>query len=145
MLLWVVRLAFRPRPKLFRTPVDYYLLGFFVLTGVSAFLSYEPMVSIGKLRAASLFTIVYLFAENIPSLRIVRLLALTLVCACFVNVVYSAGERAVGRGVKVRNLSQTSPLYVNGIRDGDTLLTADGRKLKDPQDLVNVLSSTGTG
>ena len=44
------------------------------------------MVSIGKLRAASLFTIIYLFAENVPSLRVVRLLALTLVCACMVNV-----------------------------------------------------------
>lgn len=144
MALWLARFAFRPRPKLLRTPLDYFLLGFFIITGLTAFLSYEPMVSIGKLRAASLFTIVYLFAENIPSLRVVRLLAITLVCACLVNVAYSAGERVFGRGVKVQNLSQTSPLYVSGIRDGDTLLTADGRKLKDPQDLVNVLSSAGT-
>ncbi|MDQ2976949.1 MAG: hypothetical protein M3R69_16255, partial [Acidobacteriota bacterium] len=59
MLLWLVRFAFRPRPKLYRTPVDYLVFGFFILTGLSALLSYEPMVSIGKLRAASLFTIIY--------------------------------------------------------------------------------------
>jgi hypothetical protein len=140
MALWLIRFAFRPRPKLYRTPVDYFLLGFFILSGLAAFLSYEPMVSIGKLRAASLFTIVYLFAENVPSLRVVRLLAITLICACMVNVFYTTGERLLGRGVKVYNVSETSPLYANGIRDGDTLLKVDGRALNGPQDLVNALA-----
>jgi hypothetical protein len=143
MALWLLRFAFQPRPKLYRTPVDYLLLGFFILTGLTAFLSYEPMVSIGKLRAASLFTIVYLFAENVPSLKIVRLLAITLICAGMVNVFYTAGERLMGRGVKVYNVSQTSPLYASGVRDGDTLLAVDGKKLSDPQDLVNALSKAG--
>jgi len=44
MLLWVARFAFDPPPRVHRTPVDYALLGFFVLTGLSAFLSYEPLV-----------------------------------------------------------------------------------------------------
>ena len=145
MALWVIRFAFRPRPTLFKTPIDYLLLGFFILTGLTAFLSYEPMVSIGKLRAASLFTIVYLFAENVPSLRVIRLLSITLVCACCVNVLYSAGERLVGRGVKVSNIAPTSPLYLAGIRDGDTLLAIDGRKLSDPQEIVNALASPGNG
>jgi hypothetical protein len=139
MALWLARLAFRPRQKLYRTPVDYYLLGFFILSGLSSFLSYEPMVSIGKLRAASLFTIVYLFAENIPSLRVARALALTLICACMVNVFFTAGERVFGRAVKVQGVSENSPLYKAGIRDGDTLLEVDGRKLRDPQELVNAL------
>jgi O-antigen ligase len=140
LALWLTRFAFRPRPKLYRTPIDYLVLGFFILTGLSSFLSYEPMVSIGKLRAASLFTIIYLFAENIPSLRVARLLALTLVCACMVNVFYTAGQRLVGRGVKVYGVSEKSPLYNAGVRDGDTLLEVDGQKLNDPQELVNALS-----
>src|SRR6266849_9908196 len=65
MAFWLLRFAFYPRPKLYRTPVDYFLFGFFILTGLSSFLSYEPMVSIGKLRAASLFTIVYLISQNV--------------------------------------------------------------------------------
>ena len=69
LLFWVLRFAFYPRPKLFRTPVDYWLLGFFVLSGVSGIFSYNPIMSIGKMRAASLFTIVYLVAQNIRSLR----------------------------------------------------------------------------
>ncbi len=140
LALWLARFAFRPRPKLHRTPIDYLVLGFFILTGLSSFLSYEPMVSIGKLRAASLFTIIYLFAENVPSLRVVRLLALTLIGACMVNVFYTAGERLVGRAVKVYGISEQSPLYKAGIRAGDTLLEVDGQKLRDPQELVNALA-----
>ena len=140
LALWLVRFVFRPQPKVYRTPVDYFILGFFILTGLSSFLSYEPMVSIGKLRAASLFTIIYLFAENVPSLRVARWLAVTLICACMVNVFYTAGERLVGRAVKVQGVSENSPLYKAGIRDGDTLLEVDGQKLRDPQELVNALS-----
>jgi O-antigen ligase len=139
LLLWVFRFAFRPRPKPHRTPVDYVLLGFFILTGISAFLSYEPMVSIGKLRAASLFTIIYLVAENVPSLRVLRLLALTLIGSCMINVFYTSGERLLGRGVKIQGISQVSPLYQTGVRDGDTLLAVDGEVLHDPQELVNAL------
>ncbi|HEV7744880.1 MAG TPA: O-antigen ligase family protein [Pyrinomonadaceae bacterium] len=139
LTLWLARHAIQPRPTLFRTPVDYFALGFFILTGLSSFLSYEPMVSIGKLRAASLFTIIYLFVENIPSLRIARLLALTLISACMVNVVYTAGERLLGRAVQVHGVSANGPLYQAGIRDGDTLLQVDGQKLEDPQDLLNAL------
>ena len=144
MALWAIRFIFRPRPHLHRTPVDYVLLGFFILTGLSAFLSYEPMVSIGKLRAASLFTIIYLVSQNIGSLKVVRLLVLTLIISCFGNVVFTLGERAIGRGVKVHGISETSALYAGGVRDGDTLLTVDGTKLRDPAQLVDALSDSSS-
>jgi O-antigen ligase len=139
MLCWTLRFALRPRPPIDRTPLDYALLGFFILTGLSAFLSYEPMVSIGKLRAASLFTIVYLVAENVRSRRVLRALVLTLVASCLINVVFTLGQRIVGRGVRVENLSANSPLFIAGIRDGDTLLKVDGRTLYDPEELLKAL------
>ena len=140
MALWLLRFAFYPRPVIYRTPIDYLLLGFFILTGLSAFLSYEPMVSIGKLRAASLFTIIYLFAENVSSFRLVRLLVITLISSCMINVVFTAGERVLGRGVKIDGLTEASVLYKAGIRNGDTLQTLDGEKIQEPQDIVNGLS-----
>ncbi|HKP47029.1 MAG TPA: O-antigen ligase family protein [Pyrinomonadaceae bacterium] len=140
MALSLLRFAIYPRPRLFRTPVDYLLFGFFILSGLSSVLSYEPMVSIGKLRAASLFTIVYLVAQMAPSRRVIRWLALTLIAACMVNVIFTGGERLLGRGVKVQGVSVNGPLYRAGIRDGDTLLTADDVKLHDAQELVNELS-----
>jgi O-antigen ligase len=139
LALWLARFAFKPRPKFYRTPIDYFILGFFVLTVISSFLSYEPMVSIGKLRAASLFTIIYLFVENVTSLRLARLLALTLIAACMVNVFYTVGERLLGRAVRVGGVSENSPLYKAGIRNGDTLLEVDGQKLRDPQELITAL------
>ncbi|HBB86449.1 MAG TPA: hypothetical protein DC047_02405 [Blastocatellia bacterium] len=140
MAFWLLRFAFYPRPKLQRTPVDYFLFGFFILSGLSCLFSYEPMVSLGKMRAASLFTIVYLFSQNVPSRRVIRLLALALIGACMINVIFTGAQRLLGSGVKVHNLSEASPLYKAGVRDGDTLLTVDGVKLHNPQELINELS-----
>ncbi|HEX2270448.1 MAG TPA: hypothetical protein VHH35_12965, partial [Pyrinomonadaceae bacterium] len=96
MALWALRFAFYPRPQLFRSPVDYVLIGFFILSGVSGVFSYNPFISIGKMRAASLFTIVYLVSQNVNSLRLVRLLALTVIGSCMVNVLWTAGQMALG-------------------------------------------------
>jgi hypothetical protein len=42
---------------------------FFILSGISGIFSYSPIVSIGKMRAASLFTIVYLLAQNVQVVK----------------------------------------------------------------------------
>ncbi|HEX8845830.1 MAG TPA: O-antigen ligase family protein [Pyrinomonadaceae bacterium] len=151
MLFGLIRFLFRPRPRFRRTPVDYALIGFFLLTVVSSLASYDPSVSIGKLRAASLFTIVYLVAWNVTSRRIVRLLALTLIASCMVSVFYTFGERAIGRGVKVEGVAENSPLrgaiFVREdrtedptpIQSGDTLLEVNGKALNSPEELSAAL------
>jgi O-antigen ligase len=144
MLAWAARFAFRPRPVLRRTPVDYALLGFFILTFLTTLFSYEPDESIGKLRAASLFTIVYLAAENVPSRRVLRALVLTLVASCMLNVAYTFAVRARGHGVKVTSLSAGSPLAAAGVREGDTLLEVDRAPLKSPADIERGLGATRT-
>ncbi|HZG53272.1 MAG TPA: O-antigen ligase family protein [Pyrinomonadaceae bacterium] len=140
LLAWLVRLTLRPRPRTFRTPVDYALLGFFILTFISALASYDPDVSIGKLRAASLFTIVYLVAENVTTRRRLRLLVFTLIASCMINVVYTFGQRAVGRGVKVSALTADSPLRAAGVNEGDTLLRVDGAPVNSPDALARALA-----
>src|SRR5918995_676511 len=89
----------RPRPPLWRTPVDVALLGFFTLTFLTALTSYDPEVSIGKLRAASLFTVVYVTSQNVRSPRLLRALALTLVASCALGLVHTFAAHARGRGV----------------------------------------------
>ncbi|HET6893516.1 MAG TPA: PDZ domain-containing protein, partial [Pyrinomonadaceae bacterium] len=153
MFFWIARFAFYPRPQLARTPIDYALLGFFILTGISSVFSYEPMISIGKLRAASLFTIVYLFSQNIPSRRIVRWLALTLVISAAIGTLYTFGERIMGRGIKLGFGSEHSPLFDATwtsnrkiiplpIRSGDTVLEVDGKPVRDPSELANALTAS---
>jgi len=153
LLFWALRFAVWPRPEVHRTPIDYAMLGFFILTGVSALLSYEPMVSIGKLRAASLFTIVYLFAENVRSPKVLRALTIVLIASCMVNAVYTFGQYAFGRGVKVYGVSADSPLsdaklvarariQTIPILSGDTLEEVDGRRLRSVEELVAALNDS---
>lgn len=152
MVFWLARFAVYPRPVLFRSPVDYALLGFFVLSGISAVFSYTPFVSIGKMRAASLFTIVYLLSQNVLSLRLVRLLALTLIGSCMINVFLTVGQLAVGKGVKVQGVTAASPLAkavfrtrtVNKptpIANGDTIWQVDGQRVDSPEELASALAA----
>ncbi|MDT4897364.1 MAG: hypothetical protein QOH25_2441 [Acidobacteriota bacterium] len=143
LLAWGLSFLLRPRPRLHRTPIDFPMLLFFILTIVSALFSYDPDVSIPLLRGAFLFTIVYLFAQNIHSRRLLRLLVLCLIASCMLNVIYTLGERIVGRGVKVEGLNTASPLFVAGIRDGDILLEVDGRSLRQLNELSDALASAG--
>ncbi|HYO91367.1 MAG TPA: hypothetical protein VEQ40_07010, partial [Pyrinomonadaceae bacterium] len=59
LILWAARFLFKPRPRLYRTPVDLALLGFIALTLVSSLFSYAPDISLSKMRAVSLFIIIY--------------------------------------------------------------------------------------
>ena len=141
LVLWAARFLVKPRPRLRRTPIDIALWGFIALTLLSSVFSYAPDISVGKLRAVGLFIIVYLVAENVFSLRVVRLLTLTLVASCMINVLYTFGERAVGRGVKVEGLQASSPLYAGGVRDGDTILRVDDRKVASAEELMKALDA----
>jgi O-antigen ligase len=153
LLFWILRLAVWPRPKLERTPLDYPMFGFFLLTSLSSFLSYTPTVSIGKLHAACLFTIVYLFAENVCSPRVLRSLVLVLIASCMVNVFYTFGQYAFGRGVKVYGVAANSPLSDAKrvsrakiepipILSGDTLEEIDGRRLRSLQEVIAALNQS---
>ena len=115
MALWVARYFVRPRPATHRTPVDPWLLGFLVLTLLTALTSYNPEVSIGKLRAASLFTIVYVVSQNVREPRVLRALALTLVASCALGLVHTFGVYARGRGVKLQSMTADSPLRAGGL------------------------------
>ncbi|HEX8557360.1 MAG TPA: O-antigen ligase family protein [Pyrinomonadaceae bacterium] len=141
MLCWALRLCLRPRPALHRTPVDAWLLGFFVLTFLTALASYNPEVSIGKLRAASLFTVVYVVAQNVRRPRVVRALVLTLVASCALGLIHTFTVYARGRGVKLRALAADSPLRAAGFVEGDTVLSVDGAPADGPEDVARGIES----
>jgi O-antigen ligase len=150
ILFWLLRFTIWPRPQLHRTPVDYAMFAFFILTGISSFLSYEPMVSIGKLRAAMLFTIVYLFAENVGTTRVLRALVILLLAFALVSVLFTFGQYAIGRGVKVYDVRPDSPLSSARlvtrrenspipILSGDTVEEVDGNRVWNAEQLVAAL------
>ena len=150
--LWVSRFAFYPRPRLHRSPIDYALLGFFILSGISGVFSYNPTMSLGKMRAASLFIVVYLISQNVRSLRIVRLLAFTLIASCLVTTLFTLGQLAMGKGVKVYGVRSDSVLtqavfhtrtvkQPTPIIDGDTIWEVDGQRVNNPDELASALAA----
>ncbi len=152
LFCWVLRFAFGPRPLLHRTPIDYALLGFFILSGVSGLFSYSPVMSIGKMRAASLFTIAYLVSQNVKSVRVVRLLVSTLIAAGVFSVLVAIGQIAFGKGVKVYGVRPESPLSQavfhtratktpTPIVDGDTVWEIDGRPVDTPDEIAAALAA----
>jgi hypothetical protein len=107
------------------------------------------------MRAAGLFTIVYLVSQNVGSLRLVRLLALTLIGSCMINVALTAGQLAIGKGVKVQGVKPESPLakavfhtrtvmQPTPIVNGDTIWEVDGRPVGTPEELAAALASGPT-
>jgi hypothetical protein len=152
MMLWLLRFVFYPRPTLFRSPIDYAMLSFFVLSGISGVFSYNPVMSIGKMRAASLFTIVYLVSQNVSTLKLVRMLAYLLIASCMVNVALTGLQLAMGRGVKVYGVKAESPLaraifhtrtvtQPTPIKDGDIIWEVDGKKVNSPEEIASALAS----
>jgi len=151
-LLWVIRLLIFPRPKTYRTPIDYAMFGFFVLSGISSILSYTPYTSIGKMRAASLFTIVYLVSQNVRSIRLAKILAYCLVASCMLNVLLTAKQVIFGRGVKLEGVSTASPLAKAVFRNrtntrpspivsGDIVWAVDGNPVHSPEEIASALAA----
>ncbi len=104
------------------------------------------------MRAASLFTVVYLVAENVRSLRFVRLLALTLIASCFVTVVLTAGQLTLGKGIKIQGVKPESPLtqaifqtrtvkQPTPIISGDIIWEVDHQRINSSEDLATALSA----
>jgi hypothetical protein len=152
MLLWVLRFVFYPRPRLFQSPIDYALLGFFLLSGLSGIFSYSLITSIGKMRAASLFTIVYLISQNVGSLKIARLLAFALIGSCVLSVFLTAGQLTIGKGVKIDGVKSESPLaranfrtrtvsQLTPITNGDIVWEVDGQRVSTPEEIATALAS----
>ena len=104
------------------------------------------------MRAASLFTIVYLVSQNLRSERIVTLLAYTLVSSSMLSVVLTAGQLIVGKGVKVEGVKSESPLSKAMFRapkdldptpvvSGDIIWQVDGQRVGTPEEIANALAA----
>ena len=142
MLAWFIRLFVKPRPRLIRTPLDIALWAFFGWTIISSIFSYAPDISIDKLRGAGLFLIFYFVINNVRTKRAAIFLAFALIFSCMVNVVWMPVERLIGRGVEIHGVAPESPLSKALLIEGDTLLKANGKKVKTPEDVVTQIEQS---
>ena len=141
-MAWGIQLLVRRPIKGPNTPIDIALFGFFACCTVSAFFSYYPMGSLDGLRSQAFFLAFYFVSGRIRSLRAARLLALAIVASCIINVAYSAGRLAVGRGIRIDSFNDDSPLLGYDLKVGDVILQADNQKIDSQQDLSRVVDSS---
>ncbi|MBA3787017.1 MAG: O-antigen ligase family protein [Acidobacteria bacterium] len=136
MFAWFIRLFLKPRPRLVRTLLDVPLWIFFGWSVLSSVFSYDPLTSLDKLRNVALFLIFYYIVNVVRTKRAVVFLAFAMILSTMVSVVWTPIERIFGRGVEIIGVSAESPFTKALLINGDTLLKANGKKLKTPDDLL---------
>ncbi len=133
MLAWIVRLFFKPRVSFRFGWLDAALWGLFIWSAISSFFSYEPLVSLNKLRGVAVFLIFYFVVYNVRTYKSAFFLAAVLIGSCMVNVLWMPVERIVGRGVEIHGLAANGALAKARLLDGDTLLEVNGQKVTTPE------------
>lgn len=144
MLLWVARLAIRPRLRLKFGLLDAALWSFFGWSVISSVFSYEPPTSFDRLRGVALFLIVYFVLHNLRNMRAVYFAVAVLISSCMINVVWTPVQRLIGRGVAVYGVQPDSPLAKATIVDGDALFEVNGKKVRTPDEAFSALEQTET-
>ena len=142
MLLWIIRLFVKPRPKLLKTALDLPLLAYFGWSVVTSIFSYAPDISFDRLRGTLLLLIFYFVTQNLKSKRAAVFLALAMIFSCLVNVAWMPIERLLGRGVEIHDVTPESLFKKAGLIEGDTLLKANGAKVKTSEDLLAQIEKT---
>lgn len=144
MSAWFVRLFLKPRPRLIRTPLDVPLWIFFAWSLVTSIFSYDPPTSLDKLRNVALFLIFYYIINVVKTKRAAVFMASTLILSAMVSVVWTPIERIFGRGVEMNNVSAESLFSKTILRDGDTILKANGVKVTTPEELLTEIEKSET-
>jgi O-antigen ligase len=135
VVLWGIRLFVRPRPKFFRTPLDFALVGFFLWSVFSSAFSYAPDLSFDRVKGFSHFLIVYLAAQHLRHFKSIKMIVGTLIFACLVTVGWTFIERPIGRGMQIYGVKPDGVLGGVKLQDGDTLVSVNGKKLREPQQI----------
>ncbi|MCC6328656.1 MAG: PDZ domain-containing protein, partial [Acidobacteria bacterium] len=141
MLAWIIRLPLRPRIRFRFGPLDAALWAFFIWSVVSSFTSYEPLISIDRLRGTAVFLIFYFVYYNIRTMRAASLAAGLMIVSSMISVFWMPVERLLGRGVEIHGVAANSPLAKPGLIDGDTLLEVNKKKVTTPDEVVKGLES----
>ena len=142
MTAWVARMFVSPRPRLRITTIGAALVAFFAWSAVSALASYERAVSVDKLRAVAVLLVFFYVLNVVRNVRAVHLMAFALIGSSMISVAWTPLQKLIGRGVEVHRVDADSILGRHGVKDGDTLLKVEGKKVGRPEDIVSAMGST---
>ncbi len=120
ILMWVARDFSMGRFHFTRSLIDLPLACFSILTLISSTFSFEPSVSLPKLKSLTLFGVVYLLATNLNR-RGVQLTCLLLIVSAAAGVGFSLTEKLRGRGMIIVSIEADSPLSNSRLQPGDVI------------------------
>jgi hypothetical protein len=120
LIAWAVRDFALKTPRLARSPIDWPLFFFALLTVVSSAFSIEPSVSMPKLKSLILFGVIYLVATNL-SRRGAQLMVFVVIASSLVGVGFSLMEKLWGRGMTITSIAADSPLAGSKLQAGDVI------------------------
>jgi hypothetical protein len=144
VIFWMARDVASRRLHFARTPMDWPLLTFASLTVLSSVFSVEPGLSLPKLKALTLFAVVYLLATNLSG-RGVKLVVALLLISALVGVGFSFAEKVYGRGMIVTTIEAGSPLESSNLRPGDVIWMIARKRVFSPDDAAAVIREHNPG
>ncbi|MEW6361312.1 MAG: O-antigen ligase family protein [Pyrinomonadaceae bacterium] len=145
MTSWIIGLFFGPAQKLKFGFPGRLLAAFFIWSAVSSALSYEPYVSIDKLRGVSVFLIFPYVLNVVRNKKAVYLCAAILLCSALISSAWTPVQKIIGRGIEVHNLNPDGILAAKGLADGDTILAVNGVKTTHPEEVLRQIETAGFG
>jgi O-antigen ligase len=139
---WLLTLFWKPTPKYRFGTLGLFLILFLIWSAVSSAVSYEPFVSLDKLRGVSVLLIYFFVVAVCKSRRILTAAVLALILSAAVAAITAPVSKLIGRGVEVHGLEDNGLLYSKGVREGDTLLSVNGKKIYTPEQLLSSLTQS---
>ena len=144
MLAWMIRLFVKPRPVFRLTAIDFALWALLFWSAVSAVMSYDPAISIDRLRGVALFLIFYFVYCNIRNRRALYFLAFALIFSSMFAVAWTPVQKLLGRGIEVYGVSAERPVGKGEARRRRHAAFGNGKKIKTPEDLLAQLQQNAT-
>jgi hypothetical protein len=144
LLATVIRFTIKPRPVLRLSALHIALIVMFLWAAVSSVFSYEPAISLDKLRGVGLFMVFFFAYLNLRNLRAIKFVVFLLIFSCMFNVVWSIADRAVGHGIQVFGVAPDGPLGKAGVIDSDVILTGSDQKIRSTEQLQKLISDSGS-
>ena len=136
MTAWVARIFVKPRLRVRVPMIGGWLIALFVWSAISSMFSYEPIISIDKLRGVAVFLIFFLVFNVVRNRRAVYLLAFVLISSCMVSVAWTPVQKLIGRGVELGELRPDGPLTAKGVKKGDVIVRANEQRVASPEDVL---------
>ncbi len=144
LIAWAVRDLAARRFHFVRTPIDLPLICFAGLTILSSVFSIEPGLSLPKLKALTLFGVIYLVAANMRP-RGVRILTGLLIASSLIGVGFSLMEKILGRGMVITSIEAGSPLKQSDLQPGDVIWMMERQRVFSLEGAAGIIRRHRTG